>query len=801
MVGDSTSQSGRAQQAPGRARRALPLDGTAQRPQSGRTTTPPVGPSKSATTTKATPKATTTKATPQATTKTTAAQTASTSARPRTGGKPRRPKTRGQRIRQVLLWTGVAVVALMIAGIALVAMYYSKTTLPNPNADFTTQTTTLYYRDGTTKLGTLAVQNRQPLTVAEMPDNVKNAVLAAEDRTFWSNPGISVPGMVRAGMRVLTGGDLQSGSTLTQQYIKVLYLTSEQTMSRKVKELVLAVKMTNQMPKDQILTDYLNTVYFGRGAYGVEAASKAFFNVDAKDLNVQQAAVLACLVNSPAAYDPSKSANLPALTARYDYVLDGMVEMGTLTPSAADVLKGSLPTFPDIPVSNRYGGPEGFLITMAEQELIDAGLTQAQISGGGLSIVTTFDAALQNTMQQTAVDSTAQVAALAEPPQDPSQLHIAMASVQVGTGEVLALYGGPDYVANQRNWATTPRPVGSTFKPYAFIAGERGGFSLKSLLQGNAFTPKGDKTKLTNSGNTNYGHVSLLKATEQSINTAFVDLVQRLPGGPDAVVKAAQDAGLTPSDAWDASNRIPLGTSEVSPLAQAGAYATFANYGARAKVHCVVSATDPSGTRVYTGDTSVEQTIEPDIAADLNYALESVVDEGTAVAAKALGVPTAGKTGTVQVDSGAITASWYVGYTRSVATSVMYVVGDSGTGALDPYKPPSKRLFYASGYPLQTWLGYMTQAVVAYPGSDFEPRANVNGNGTEPGKITPSPTPTPGPEPEQPAPPPDPVPQPEPTTETQAQPPAEPTTDPTTDPTTTPAPPTTPAVEPTPAPG
>ncbi|MCL1841976.1 MAG: penicillin-binding protein, partial [Propionibacteriaceae bacterium] len=611
------------------------------------------------------------------------------------GGSKRKKKlTRGQKVGRFFLWAGITVLSLILIAIILAVIYYQRVHLPDPNAAFTTSTTTLYYRDGTTELGTLAIQNREPLATNEIPDDVKNCVLAAEDRTFYTNPGISIPGMIRASLRVAAGGDLQSGSTLTQQYIKVLYLSDEQTMGRKAKEMVLAIKMTNQMPKDQILTDYLNTVFYGRGAYGIQAAAKAYFNVDAKDLSLQQAAVLAAVVNSPSQFDPSNPANVPALTDRYNYVLDGLVAMGKLTPQAESVIKGTLPTFPTIAPSDQYKGSVGFLVDAAKNELIASGMSQAQVEGGGLKIVTTFDAALQKQMDATGNKYTQLIAASADPPQDPSDLHLGMASVQVGTGEVLAMYNGPNYIASSYPWAErlAAGPTGSTFKPYAFIAGERNGFSLKSMLDGNTFSPKDGGGTVSNAGHTNYGQVSLLKATEESINTAYVNLTEQLPNGWKDVAQAAKDAGVPASTAFVPSSRIPLGDTPVSAVDQAGAYATFANNGARATTHFVKQVTNPSGNVIYQGDTSTQQTIEAPIAQDLNYALQSVVDSGTATAAKSIGVPTAGKTGTVLASNNMTAASWFVGYTTSIVTAVDYRAG-LGMDPLEPFGPGTSHEF------------------------------------------------------------------------------------------------------------
>ncbi|MCL2465356.1 MAG: penicillin-binding protein [Micrococcales bacterium] len=576
---------------------------------------------------------------------------------------------------------------------------------------------------------------------------MKDALVAAEDRTFWTNRGISVPGMVRAAWNIVRGGDIQSGSTITQQYIKTLYLTSAQTPSRKLKELVLSVKMTNSMSKDEILQGYLNTVYFGRGAYGIEAAAQAYFNIDAASLDVQQAAVLTSLVRGPSLYDPANPANLTRLTQRYDYVLDSMVTMGTLTQADDDQYKDHLPDFPDVPTSQRYGGPTGFLMNMVQTELEQNGFTDDQIQGGGLTIITTFDATMQAAAVQAAQDYTNIAATKARPQQDPSQLHAAVASVDVGTGDVLAVYGGPDFVTNSRNWATTRRSVGSTFKPFAFIAGERNGASLSTPLTGNPITVNGQT--INNESHIKYGTVTLLKAMQESINTAFVDLVQQIPDGPNQVIQAAQDCGLTPdpSGSWQAVPVIPLGVAEVSPLDMAGAYATIANDGVSVANHVVAEVKDSTGSVIYQAKPAPKQTVELGIAQDLTYALQSVVDVGTGTAAKALGYPSAGKTGTATYTptggSQYVSAAWFVGFTKQISTAVMYVVGDDGMGSVDAYAPAGSSTFYGAVYPAQTWAEYMKTAMNGLPKVQFDQPADVNQpSSAPPSTDTPTDTPT-----------------------------------------------------------
>src|SRR6478609_1387369 len=320
-------------------------------------------------------------------------------------------RSRGQ-IWAARIFKTIAILAALglVAGVAIVYIGYATTELPNPKADFQTATTTVYYRDGKTQLGTFAIQNRQPLAYEDMPKTMTDAIVAAENRTFWTDRGISIRGMTRAAWVIARGGSLQGGSTITQQYIKILYLNSDQTFTRKFKELFLAYKINKQQSKEQILQGYLNTIYFGHGAYGVQAASKAFFNVDAKKLTVPQAAVLASVVNNPTYFDPSDKGNWPQLLDRYRYVLDSMAQMGDISPQDAAKYAVKLPKFPTIPVNERYGGPKGFLLKMVEQELGAAGFDQSQISGGGLKIVTTFDKDAQDAAVKSAQAVTQQAA-------------------------------------------------------------------------------------------------------------------------------------------------------------------------------------------------------------------------------------------------------------------------------------------------------------------------------------------------------------------------------------------------------
>ena len=647
---------------------------------------------------------------------------------------------------------GLVIAGLVIAllGVAGIAVAYVRTDMPDPNAAFLTNKSNVYYRDGSTLIGSFADQNRTTIPYSQMPASIKDAVVAAENRSFWTDKGISPTGILRAVYGILRGTSAGGGSTITQEYIKILYLTSEPTASRKFTELLLAVKMGRSLPKEDVMAGYLNTIYFGRGAYGIQAASKAYFNIDAKDLNLQQSIVLASVLNNPSLFDPSDGEkNVARLKDRYAYVLDGMVQMGTVSPEAATAA-AALPPFPDVPKSSRYGGTKGYLLKMVDAELTANGFDAAKISGGGLQITTTFDEKAQAAAVASAQKYTEAAASGAKVKQDPTKLHAAIASVAVGSGEVLAMYGGPDYVTSSRNWATTDRAAASTFKAYAVVAGLRNGFSLRSNLNGNTFTPKGDTSTIRNEFNTQYGTVTLTKATADSINTAFVDMVQQIPNGPAQVIKAANDAGVPSGAGWDANNRIPLGTAEVSPLDQATGYATFANGGSYVPSHVVKEVKDATGKVLYTAKVEAKQQIEPDIAKDLTFALQNVVNEGTGAKVSTLGRDIAGKTGTAGITRNGqedVVSSWFVAYTKQISTAVMYVAGDSGNEDLDAYAKKGDATFFGGTYPALTWLDYMKVATNGQPKLTFDPPVYVNSKTPSPTPTTETPTPTPTPTP------------------------------------------------------
>ncbi len=668
-------------------------------------------------------------------------------------GAPKRGSVRW--FRRVVGALAILVVLCVIAGVGVVAYGYTTTQLPNPNKDFQTATTFVYWNDGKSELGDFAIQNRQPLDFDQMPDTIKQAVVAAENRTFWTDKGVSLRGMARSAYVIARGGSLQGGSTITQQYIKILYLNSEQTVSRKYHELFLAYKLSQEKSKQEILQGYLNTIYFGHGAYGIQAASQAYFKVDARKLSVPQAAVLASVINNPTAFDPDEKANRPRLLDRYRYVLTSMAQTGDITATQEAKYGRALPTFPKVSTNQRYGGPNGFLLKMVEQELAADGFSSSDIQGGGLRVTTTFHEDDQKAAVKVAQDTTEQAAKASG--QKASGLHAAVASVDVSSGDVLALYGGPDFVDNSRNWATTARPTASTFKAFTLAAGLENGFSLRSGFHGNTWQIPGDPIPVRNEYSQDWGYsVDLVKATAESINTAFVDLIRQLPDGKQKTLDIAEKAGAPRTRGWDTAERnIPIGTPEVSPLDQASAYASFANGGVHVTPHVVKEVQNAKGEVLYKADPKEDRVVSGDVADDVTFALSSVVKNGTAHAAANLGRPVAGKTGTNGVEDGSgnniVNSSWFVGYTKQISTAVMFVAGKSGSATLDPYRRPGDSTFFGATYPLQTWLGYMQSATDGQDVEAFDDPAYVNSY--QPPTYTPPAPPQPPGPPTPPAPP------------------------------------------------
>lgn len=632
--------------------------------------------------------------------------------------------------RQLLGLVALGFAAMVAAFVAL----YLLIDVPQPNELATAETSVVYFDDGEEVIGRYAEVNREIVALEEIPDHVQLAVLAAEDRGFYENEGISPVGIGRALWNNIRGGETQGASTITQQYARNAYLTQERTLTRKVKEAILAIKLSRSQTKDEVLEDYLNTIYFGRGAYGIQAASQAYFGKDVADLSVAQGAVLASVIRAPSSYDPDegKDAKQALETRTLDYVIPGMVEQGWLGEADAAAIT-RLPKIEDPEALNNYEGQTGYLLDVVRDELKDLGFSKDEIDGGGLRVTTTFDAQAQEAAQTAATEG------FPPPPNDGVKL--GLVSVDPGSGAIVAMYGGKDWEKSQFNNAIAPVPVGSTMKAFTVAAALQDGFTLASTLNGNSpFYIEGDPKPVNNQGDDSFGSaISLEYATEQSVNTAFVDLAQQM--GPEKVVEAANAAGLDTKNLDASGPRVTLGSASYSPLSMASAYGTFANEGVHIDPYAVETVTDAAGNLLYETDAREQRGFPADIANEVTYDLTQVVAPGSTgeYAGYNLDRPAAGKTGNQE----GLTA-WFIGYTPQLVTAVAFhreLDGDplaplNGVAYQDP--------FTGGGFPTQIWTAYMSAAlagegVLPFPG---RPVPSTSPTPT-PTTFAPSPTPAP----------------------------------------------------------
>jgi membrane peptidoglycan carboxypeptidase len=655
--------------------------------------------------------------------------------------------------RRILKWGLLTALVGFLLGCAAFAYGYMSTDIPDPNKDFEAQTTFVYYADGKAQIGRFATQNRVSVPLSEVPDHVQDAVIAAEDRTFYTNRGIDPKGILRAAFSNARGNATQGASTITQQYVKIFYLSSERTLDRKIKEAFVSLKLQQEQSKQEILQGYLNTIYFGRGAYGVQAAAQAYFDKDVEDLSVREGAALAAILNSPENYDPADGKDAKQrLTGRYRYVLDGMADMGTLPAERAATAERRLPRFPEVQKADQYGGQRGYMMDMVKKELRAEGFSDAEIEGGGLRVTTTFRPKVMRAASQ---------AVAAERPKGLKGLHVASASVDPATGALRGFYAGQDYLKSNGgiNWAVAGGSPGSAFKPFALAAGIKDGFSLKSTFDGNSpyLFPNGDKVVNEGPGDGNdYGSaISLTKATEESVNTAYVDLTMSMKGGPQKIFDTAVDMGV-PENApgLEPTSGISLGSATINPIDMANGYATIAD-GGQAKDWFVISKVESAtGKDLYKRPIKTDRVIPEDIDRDVSYALQQVVKNGTGRNALALGRPAAGKTGTATNGNDDVSSSWFVGYTPQLSTAVMYVRGD-GNDALNCEQPNAEVCtpgympsYFGADYPTRTWTATMRAALEGLPIEQFPPPANVKattdleGHEPLPTYTPPPPTPT-----------------------------------------------------------
>nr|WP_181359396.1 transglycosylase domain-containing protein [Streptomyces sporangiiformans] len=652
---------------------------------------------------------------------------------------------------------------MVVAGIA-----YAMVGVPNVAQAAEAQNNVYKWADGSTMVATGGETNRQIIGYAQIPKEMRYAVMSAENKTFETDKGVDPMGIGRALFNMAKGGETQGGSTITQQYVKNARLSDQsQTVTRKFKELFISIKVGATVDKKEIMAGYLNTAYYGRGAYGIQAASRAYFNKDASKLNASQCAFLAAVLKGATYYDPAGAtsidpaatpdANLRRATERWSWILDEMVKDGHLTASQ----RAGYKKFPETesPRSNaQLSGQVGYLVDLAKAYIVNnsekTNITAEDLQRGGYTIQTTFDKKMVNQLENAVKKVRKEnIDPKARPDKD-KYVQFGGASVDPEDGAIKAIYGGEDATKHFTNNADqTGAQVGSTFKPFVLAAAmqwgkrdpelgpeqaqdERTKVSPKSLYSGenklkiedydeNVWKDKEGKEWLQkNDGGESYNppsyQIDLREAMRVSANSAYVQLGMDV--GLDKVREAALDAGVLKTSLASANYpSFSLGTSDPSAIRMAGAYSTFAASGKQNDPYSVKEITDKDGTVFRHADVAkTRQAFTAQVADNVTDVLRTVVDKGTGTAAKLDDRQVAGKTGTTDGNKSA----WFVGYTPQLSTAVsMYRMDDNESSKkrefLEMYGTGGQKKIHGASFPAEIWHDYMENALKGKEVEDF----------------------------------------------------------------------------------
>ncbi|MGA9159449.1 MAG: transglycosylase domain-containing protein, partial [Actinomycetota bacterium] len=604
----------------------------------------------------------------------------------------------------------------------LLTLFYVYSQLELPKTPPPLQTTYIYDREGN-QLATLhSTVDRTIIPISDMPLQLQHAVIAVEDKGFYEHPGIDVTGIFRAAWTDLVKHEIvQGGSTITQQLVKNVYagqyekdpktgvetyVVPPRTFGQKVHESLLAIKVEREFTKNEILAKYLNTVYFGRGAYGVQAAAQTFFQKDASQLSASESALLAGMIQSPSYYDPVEQE--AAAKERRDYVLQQMASEGYLTPGRAAQLSDRPIKVNPIAVGLNFPGKLGYFLDYTRRSLLDE-YDEGLVFGGGLQVTTTLDPQMQRYAEEA-------VANRLDTPGDPAA---ALVAIDPRNGAVRAMYGGKNFNVSKVNLATgdggSGRQAGSAFKPFTLSTAVEQGYSLDSRWYGPssitipdpACYTDGAPWQLSNAADEESGTFTLLSATTYSVNTVYAQIASAVT--PEAVVETAHRMGIRSS--LESVCSITLGTQAVTPLEMTDAYATLAARGWRHRASPL--------ERVDTADGETDKAIggrgklvmRQNDADVVTYALQSVIQSGTGTAAN-IDRPAAGKTGTAQEYRDA----WFCGYVPQLVTCVWvgYPQGEIPLTNVEGYSA-----VFGGTIPALIWHDFMSQATANMQVKDF----------------------------------------------------------------------------------
>ncbi|BBC36784.1 hypothetical protein SGFS_080780 [Streptomyces graminofaciens] len=605
-------------------------------------------------------------------------------------------------------------------GVVFLGVAYAATDIPDDLNTFATQQDNVYFWSDGTPMARTGWVRRQAMPLKDVPEDVRSAVLAAENASFYSDPGISVSGITRALVRTVGEGDTQGGSTITQQYVKNVYLNQDRTLGRKLTEAMIALKLDNNMSKDKILEGYLNTSWFGRGTYGIQRAAQAYYGKDVGELNASEAAFLASLLKGAGLYDPALSqANRDRAVVRWGWILDRMVDLGELSKSE----RAKYTKFPEpLKQANSYdtGKQSDYLLELAGQYAKKAANISAQeFDRGGYQIYTTFDKKRQTEL--TAAVTKARKDAKKDSAKKAKTTHFGASSV-AADGRILAVYGGPDHRTQGYNESNaTTVPAGSAFLPFVYAAALQYGISTdrdsgktgvtpQTPYNGNDAVPvttpegpywdrDGDKVFAHNDGNRSWGQISLHTALAESVNTPFMQL--GMDAGLPTVRKTAQDSGFLASSFGAEVPALSVGSATPSAIRMASGYSTFAADGKHTEPYSVRKVTH-NGSKVPMNTPKAKRAMSAEVADQVTDALEDAFTGDHPLAAPAT-ARVAGKGGTTQDDK----AAWYVGTAKYVSTAVVVYRIDL-TKSLEPLKLDGIAGEPNAGLPYEIWSKAMS---------------------------------------------------------------------------------------------
>lgn len=610
-------------------------------------------------------------------------------------------------------WAILGAATVMLLLVLLVGLVYAFVGIPEPADIAVAQSARVIDHQGRAIGRISAEADRVSIPLEQMPQHLRDAVVAVEDRSFYTHRGVSLPSIARAAIRNVVSGEVQQGgSTITQQYVKNAFVGNERTVLRKVKEAVLALKLERQRSKDEILELYLNTIYLGRGAYGVQAAAQAYFGKNAAKLKLADSAMLAGMIHAPESYDPAGDPE--GVRDRRNTVLRLMHAQGRIDEEEQSAARDEL-----VKVRRRVAGGLAPHALETAREQLEREIGPRKLYAGGVTVQLTLDRVMQRAAERA-------VRSVYDRADDPDA---ALVAIDPNTGHIRALVGARDFARRQLNIAMRgKRQPGSTFKGMVLAAAVDAELPTSQKYRAPAkktFDIPPKPWTVNNYDRADHGTLTVRRATELSVNTVYAQLI--LDVGPDHVAQVANLLGI--AEELPPVPSLALGTIEVTPLSLTSAYATLAARGVFRPPTLIDRVTDAGGGVLFEADRPDDQrAIEEGTADRVNFVLRGVIERGTGAAAQ-IGRPAAGKTGTTEDFNDA----WFAGYTPDLATVVWNGYAEGGK----KLRNVRGRNVTGGSFPAAIWKAFMLEALGDVPPSPFP---------DPPSEKKPSPTATPSPE-------------------------------------------------------